>query len=80
MRVTLYTKEDCGLCAEAEEVLRGARKLIRFDFDLVYIEDDPALFGLYQDRVPVVVVDGEEVASAPVDEKRLLALLSASVK
>jgi len=78
LRVTLYTKADCGLCEEAEDVLRKARKLIRFDLDLVYIEDDPAFLDRYQDRVPVVAVNGEEVASAPLDEARLLAAISAS--
>ena len=76
MRVTLYTKENCRLCEEAEEALRRARKLIQFETEVVYIEDDPALFSQYQDRVPVLVVGGEELASAPVDEARLLARLS----
>ena len=76
MKVTLYSKEDCGLCEEAEEILRRARKLVRFETELIYIEDDPALFSRYQDRIPVVEVGGEEVASAPVEEARLLAVLS----
>jgi len=76
--VTLYTKASCGLCEEAEDVLRKAQKLIRFDLDLVYIEDDPALLDRYQDRVPVVAVDGKEVPSAPLDKPRLLAAISAS--
>jgi len=79
LKVTLYTKEDCGLCEEAEEALRRAQKLIHFETELVYIEDDPALFSRYQDRVPVVFVRGEEVASAPVEEARLLAVLSSHV-
>ena len=56
--------------------MRRARKLIHFETQRVYIEDDPALFSEYKDRVPVLVVGGEEVASAPVDEARLLARLS----
>ncbi len=76
MKVTLYTKEGCGLCAQAEEILRRARKLVRFETELIYIEDDPALFSRYQDHIPVVEVGGEEVASAPVEEARLLAVLS----
>jgi glutaredoxin len=78
LRVTLYTKVGCGLCEEAEDVLRKARKLIRFDLDLVYIEDDPTLLTQYQDRVPVVVVDGEEMASPPLDQAALLAAISTS--
>lgn len=78
MKVSLYTKEDCGLCEEAEEVLRRARKLIRFDLERVYIDDDRGLSELYGDRVPVVTVDGKEVASAPLAAERLLAGLSAA--
>ena len=76
MKVRLYTREGCGLCGEAEEILRRVRKLVRFETELIYVEDDPALFSRYQDRVPVVEVGGEEVASAPVEEARLLAVLS----
>lgn len=76
MRVTLYTREDCGLCEKAEDALRRARKLIQFETEVVYIEDVPALLSRYEDRIPVVVVDGEEVASAPIEEARLLAVLS----
>ena len=75
MRVTLYTKERCGLCEQAEDALRRARKLIHFETKVVYIEDDPVLRSRYQDRVPVIVVGDEEVASAPVEEARLLAVL-----
>ena len=76
MRLTLYTRENCGLCEQAEDALRRARKLIHFETEVVYIEDDPALCSRYQDRVPVIVVGDEEVASAPVEEVRLLAVLS----
>jgi len=76
LKVVLYTKEDCGLCEAAEEMLRRARKLIRFDLERVYIDNEQELRELYGDRVPVVTVDGREVASAPVDEASLLAALS----
>jgi glutaredoxin len=76
LRVTLYTKERCGLCEQAADALRRAQKLIHFETEVVYIEDDPALCSRYHDRVPVIVVGDEEVASAPVEEARLLAVLS----
>jgi predicted thioredoxin/glutaredoxin len=53
------------------------QKLIQFEAEFVYIEDDDELYERYSQRVPVVVVDGREVASAPVDEARLQAVLSA---
>ena len=76
MNVTLYTREDCGLCEETERLLRRAHKLIHFDLERVYVDNDKELGEIYGDRVPVVTVDGKEVASAPVDEARLMAALS----
>ena len=77
MKVTLYTKQGCELCEKAEDALRNFQKSIQFEFRLVYIEDEPALYDRLGDSVPVVYVDGKEVASAPVDEVALLAALSA---
>jgi glutaredoxin len=80
LNVILYTREDCGLCEETEHLLRRARKLIRFDLERVYIDNDKDLRELYGDRVPVVTVDGREIASAPVDEASLMAALSQGAK
>ena len=76
MTVTLFTRPECGLCREAEEALRRLQKKIDFELSLVNIDSDQELHDRYFDRVPVVVVDGKEVA-APLDEPRLRALLSA---
>jgi glutaredoxin len=77
VNVTLYTKADCGLCQEAEDFLREIRQSIQFDLRLVYIEEEPALLDRMGDRVPVVCVDGREVASAPIEETALRTALSA---
>jgi glutaredoxin len=79
LRVTLYTKADCSLCSEAEAALLRIQRLIRFDTEFVYIEDDEDLRERYAERVPVVVVDGKEIAAAPLDEIGLQAALSAAV-
>lgn len=75
MTVTIYTTPGCGLCREAEAMLRRLQARIRFELVLVDISDDDELFRRYWDRVPVVLRDGREVAAAPVDEKRLAAAL-----
>jgi glutaredoxin len=80
VKVVLYTRDDCGLCQETDVALSRAQKLIHFDFDRVYIDNDEELRKLYGDRVPVVMIDGKEVASAPVDEGKLLATLRAQRK
>ena len=76
-RVTLFTKGECGLCAEAEELLRRLQKRIRFQLEIVDIQEDMAIYDRYKDRVPVVAVDGKEVAAAPIDGRRLAAAVSA---
>jgi hypothetical protein len=75
MKVTLYTKVDCGLSREAEAMLRRISGKIRFELELVYMRVDSATYARYRDRIPVVAVNGEEVAGAPLDERRLASVL-----
>ncbi len=75
MRVTLYTKADCGLCQEAASMLKRLQKQTRFEIEYVYIEDDVGANERYGSRIPVIAVDGEEVAAAPLDESQLTAIL-----
>jgi hypothetical protein len=56
-------------------VVRRLQLKIRFDLEFVDISGDSQAYGRYRDRVPVVEVDGREVAAAPIDERQLRALL-----
>ena len=76
MKVTFYTKKDCGLCDEAERVIADARRVSGFDLETIDIEGDEAAFHRYWARVPVVAVDGKEVAEAPIDKAGLKTVLS----
>lgn len=60
-------------------MLRRINGKIRFELELVDIEVDPSAYARYWDRVPVVGVNGEEVAAAPLDEKRLALALKGRV-
>ena len=75
MIVTLYTKEDCGLCEEAASMLRRLQQRIRFEIEYVDVEADQAAAERYGQRIPVIVIDGVEVAAPPLDEQRLAAAL-----
>lgn len=72
-RVTVYTRAGCHLCEQAEAVV--ARVARRADVELVDIDTDPVLQQRYTVRVPVVAVDGEEVAEFEVDARALRAAL-----
>jgi hypothetical protein len=52
-------------------MLRRIIGKIRFELELVDIEVDSATYERYRDRIPVVAANGDEVAAALLDEKRL---------
>jgi glutaredoxin len=69
--VTLYGRPGCHLCDEARGVLERVRATHPFRLDEVDIEADDALFKRYLERIPVVVLDGEELFELFVDERAL---------
>jgi glutaredoxin len=62
--VVVYTRQGCGLCRRAEGLV--AREARGADVRTVDIDTDAALQERYTVRVPVVTVDGEEVAELEV--------------
>lgn len=78
-RVVVYTRQGCHLCAEAERMVRRVVDDATL-VTLVDVDGDPALRDRYTVRVPVVAVDGVEVAELAVDETALrLALAQAGL-
>jgi glutaredoxin len=69
-RVTVYTRRGCHLCEEAEQVVRALAG-DRHEVVLRDVDADPALLDAYTVRVPVVEVDGVEVAQYQVDPTAL---------
>lgn len=63
--VTVYTRAGCGLCAAAERLARVEGR--RAEVVLVDVDADPELQRRYHVRVPVVVVDGVEVADLVIE-------------
>ncbi len=59
-RVTLYSAAGCHLCASARRVVERVRADVPFELDEVDITGDPELERRYRERIPVVLVDGEE--------------------
>lgn len=60
--VTIYSKPGCELCTEAEAVIRQVATRRRFRFEKKNILEDPVLVEKYQTAIPVIHVDGEEIA------------------
>ena len=71
--VTLYTRPGCHLCDEARDVILALRDSDnRFELREVDIEGDAELHARYLERIPVVEVDGEQVAELYLDATTLL--------
>jgi glutaredoxin len=66
--VVLYTKADCPLCDEAKTLLDEIHKEIPFTLIVKDIASDETARKDYANRVPVVVVNGHEVAGYPPDK------------
>ena len=60
LELTLYTRRDCGLCREMEELLES--ELPRFAAKLrrIEIDGDAALEASYGQEVPVLFVNGRK--------------------
>ncbi len=69
--VTLYGKPDCHLCDEARTVLERVRRDVAFELRERDITGDDVLHRRYLERIPVVVIDGEEAFELFVDEAGL---------
>jgi len=75
--VTVYSRRGCHLCAAAEaDVRRIAGRRARVE--VVDVDADPVLAAGYTVRVPVVAVDGVEVAELEVDLAAVRAALRAA--
>ena len=69
--VTVYSKPDCHLCAEAMAVLRRLQAELGFALQERDITADEALHRAYFERIPVVALDGEELCEYFVEEALL---------
>ena len=59
VRVTMFSRPGCHLCDSAADVIHGVRRRREFQFEVVNIEDDPALESMYGTRIPVIHIDGK---------------------
>ena len=74
--VRLLGRPGCHLCEEARSLLERLRVEHPFRLEEVDIESDDTLLKAYLERIPVVVLDGEELYDFFVDEADLVQRLS----
>jgi glutaredoxin len=76
-RVTLYTKPGCHLCDAVKHVIDRVRRGVKFDLEIRDISEHAADHARYWDSIPVVLVDGSELARYRLTEAELRAALRA---
>ena len=76
--VTLYSRPGCHLCDDARAVVERVRADTPFALHERDIEADDDLLRRYLERIPVVAVDGVEIAELFLSERDLRAALSSA--
>ncbi len=78
--VTVYTRENCHLCAEAVDTIERVadEEGVAVELDLVDVDSDAELREEYGERVPYVLLDGSPAFKYRVDEARLRRKLTTS--
>lgn len=60
IEVTLYTRAECELCREMEEVLKSEPMIRQVDFKRIEIDRNPDLEASFGLEVPVLFINGRK--------------------
>lgn len=73
VEITIYTRDPCHLCEEAEATIERVANDVRrsVDIETIDVDSDPELRDQYGDRVPYVLLDGTPAFKYRVDEETL---------
>lgn len=74
-RITLVDRVGCHLCVEAERTVRTVAERTENSWERLDVDSSPELLERFDTLVPVVLVDGREVAHWTIDEDALLRAL-----
>jgi glutaredoxin len=58
--IEVMTKSDCCLCDDAKRVIEQVIAEFPAELKMIDIESDPELLERYQEKIPVVLINGEE--------------------
>ena len=58
--IEVMTKKDCSLCEDAKAIIEQVISQVPVALKMTDIESDPELFERYKEKIPVVLINGEE--------------------
>jgi len=73
-RLTLYSKPDCCLCDDAKRAIEEFSTECELQLEVVDITKDDKLFEKYRYDIPVMLLNGEEIARHHIGIKKLRVL------
>lgn len=73
--ITLYTKLGCHLCEAVEATLAAVGQSRNFTLVRRDISEDPADFEKYKHDIPVILLDGIEIARHRMSKEQLISAL-----
>jgi glutaredoxin len=76
-RIELISRQRCHLCEDAEKLLSQLQTEFPFSFDVLDVDSDPSLHLYYTHRVPVLRINGREVAELVFSIEKVRAQLRA---
>jgi glutaredoxin len=76
--VTLLVRSTCGSCVRVREQITPLCADLEADLEVVDVDGETSLTVEFGDRVPVVLVDDEEVACWEIDDEELVAAVTAA--
>ncbi|HKE01353.1 MAG TPA: glutaredoxin family protein [Planctomycetota bacterium] len=74
-RVTLYGRKGCLLCDEARRTIERVARRSALEVEEIDVDADPDLRAELDAEVPVVELDGREIARHRLSEERLVRAL-----
>lgn len=78
--IIFYTKPDCPLCEEAEEILEEIKNTKSISVSEIDITKDMMIYEEYKHRVPVIEIAQKSVLSGRVERGKLRASIRQALK
>lgn len=70
-KLTLYSRQDCCLCAEMKAVIDQVAAKIPVELDEIDIDQAPELRAQFSEEIPVLCIDGRKAFKFRMTKKQL---------
>jgi len=75
--VTIFSRTGCHLCESAIEQIESVKSNLDFKLEIKLIDNDPQLEKMYDEQVPVILIDQQPHDYWRVDLDRFTAAIKA---